>query len=144
MRTAISLCTLLVLASGPLPAQSHKPRVDAQGDPLPDAAIARLGTLRFVHLGGLKSVAVSPDGKMAASGVSKGESYYTGHAVYTESGAVDHTRGEWLTRTTIRLWDTATGRCLREIATPDAPVHALQFDATGRFLIAGCNRYMCC
>jgi hypothetical protein len=47
-------------------------RVDAAGDLLPDGAVARLGSLRLVHVGGVSAVAVSPDGTLLASGVRSG------------------------------------------------------------------------
>ncbi len=44
-----------------------RPAVDAHGDPLPDGAIARVGTLRFNHGDGLNALFFSPDGKTILS-----------------------------------------------------------------------------
>jgi RNA polymerase sigma factor (sigma-70 family) len=63
--------------AGPAPAT----QVDRHGDPLPDGAVARLGTMRFNHGEGLRQLHFSPDGK----------------TVYSEGGG-------WL-----RAWDAATG-----------------------------------
>jgi WD40 repeat protein len=51
------------------PAVLGQSRVDALGDPLPDRAIARLGTTRMRHHSGsgLGCIAWSPDGKMIAT-----------------------------------------------------------------------------
>src|SRR5262245_33272691 len=78
-----------VRAAPPADRQPATPaRTDAVGDPLPDRAVARIGTLRFRHAGAVYCVAYSPDGKLLAS-----------------AGADD----------AVRLWDPATGKEVRAI-----------------------------
>jgi RNA polymerase sigma factor (sigma-70 family) len=57
-------------------------RVDALGDPLPEGALLRLGTVRFRHPDGANGLVLSPDGRTLA----------------THGGD------------TIRVWDAATGK----------------------------------
>jgi RNA polymerase sigma factor (sigma-70 family) len=47
--------------------QPFEPRQDPHGDPLPDLAIARLGTLRFNHGDGLSNLRFTPNGKTIVS-----------------------------------------------------------------------------
>jgi WD40 repeat protein len=84
-------------------------RTDRQGDPLPPRAIARLGTLRF--RGARGSLEFSPDGKWLA-------------------GATDGS---------VTLWETATGREVRQIV---APAWYLSFSADGKRL-ACCDNLRC-
>lgn len=102
LRLGLVLC-LLGATSSLLPAVSGpgaKPRVDAQGDPLPPGAIARLGTIRLKHIGDVQAVAFSADGKhLASAGGDLG----------------------------IRLWDLSTGHNQRTLEGHTAPVRALAF-----------------
>ena len=70
-------------------AAKSAPKLDAFGDPLPDGAIARLGTVRFNHGDGMRSLVYSPDGKMIVS-VGNGRA---------------------------RVWDADTGAELRQFST---------------------------
>ncbi len=73
------------------PAQEAKqPRVDRFGDPLPEGALVRLGTMRLRHGNGT-TLAFTPDGK----------------SLLTAGG--DHT---------IRTWDLASGRLIHEQQLP--------------------------
>jgi RNA polymerase sigma factor (sigma-70 family) len=66
----------------PQPAEEKRPQLDQQGDPLPEGALLRLGTIRFRHPGGVNGIAISPDGK----------------SLVTEGFNA------------LRLWDPATGK----------------------------------
>src|SRR5258707_11518495 len=66
-------------------------RGDQYGDPLPEGAVAPLGTLRWRHTGRILCLSVSPDGKTLAS------------------AGKDQT---------LRLWDAATGKQLHRIDNP--------------------------
>jgi WD40 repeat protein len=118
-RTFLAAMAVLVLGADEPPSPSRPDRQDVRrdryGDPLPDGALARLGTARLVHIG-LRSAAVSADGTLAASG---GDDFK------------------------IRLWDTATGRLVRAIDAPDRPA-ALLLAPTGLRLFAVYGSFVCC
>jgi RNA polymerase sigma factor (sigma-70 family) len=88
-------------------------RTDRYGDPLPDAAVARLGTVRYNHADGLNALHFSPDGQTI---ISDGE----GH---------------------LCLWDAATGKPLRQFSRSNSslidPTVLLPDGKTMVFLIIG-------
>jgi RNA polymerase sigma factor (sigma-70 family) len=90
--------------------ESAPARLDLNGDPLPEGAVARLGTVRF-RMGGLVyACAWSPDGKiLAASSVDK----------------------------EIALFDGATGRQLRQLQGSSFSATSLAFAPDSRTLAAG-------
>src|SRR5260370_11483489 len=49
------------------PAPPKAARTDRYGDPLPEGAIARMGTLRFRHPTGVRSICISNDAKTLVS-----------------------------------------------------------------------------
>jgi WD40 repeat protein len=111
---------LLVLeqpARGEPPAEEKKSaRMDRYGDPLPEGAIARLGTVRLRHAGEIQDFTFSPDGKLLASVAKEG----------------DFVLG-W-TQTTIPLWDTATGKLVRRLPGHKGLIDTIAFSPDGRLL----------
>jgi WD40 repeat protein len=79
---------------------------DLYGDPLPDGAIARLGTIRLRHSEHIDELIFAPKGNFLAS---------------ISSGAT-------------RLWDTRTGKLLRQLPEPVRP-ECLVFSPDGQYLI---------
>jgi WD40 repeat protein len=90
-------------------------RLDLYGDPLPQGAIARLGTIRLRHPGHVASVDFSPNGRIVAS---------------TSWPGVG-----------IRLWEADTGRLIRSLETTrrNGP-RAAVFAPDGRRIAAACGR----
>ncbi len=108
--TSRALLTLLLIPSAALAAE---PRLDGNGDPLPDGALARFGSARLMH-GGVRHVEFAPDGKtLATSG---------------DDGA--------------RLWDVATGKELVVAHLPRTGEAVLTFTPDGAHLVGdrkGCR-----
>jgi WD40 repeat protein len=116
MRASLAVVVLALLTNSAVCAGGSKPQrkhVDFYGDPLPDGAVARLGTLRLRHARGVGIVALAPDGKVVASGD--------------------------LTATRVSLWDTATGKELHRLDARGIPVDALEFSPDGRLLATACE-----
>lgn len=111
----------------PLSAAKH---ADLYGDPLPDGAVMRLGTLRRRAVGA--TLAISADGKSIV-GVRGGNTIYTWDAVTGElrrkrelpgeslEPPVLSNDGRWMARATygpdrLEIWDVQIGRKIRELA----------------------------
>jgi RNA polymerase sigma factor (sigma-70 family) len=95
----------------PAPQADRKQRaVDPDGEPLPANAVLRLGTLHLRHRNALRSLAFSPDGRILAS-------------------------GGW--DTAVRLWDSSTGKELRQLPGPDKGVECIAFAPDGKTAAGG-------
>ncbi len=91
-------------------------RVDPYGDPLPEGASFRLGTIRLRHRSLFSGpAAFSPDGRTIASASNN---------------------QDW----GVYLWDVATGRLIRHLAGPanSSPFGPIAFSPDGRALLGGC------
>src|SRR5207248_6719035 len=65
--------------------------LDRHGDPLPQGAVARLGTVRLWHGPEARTISFAPDGKTVVT-----------------AGAFE-----------VRVWDAATGQLIRQVPNPD-------------------------
>jgi WD40 repeat protein len=106
-RLPVLFFALLLTASIPA---GDDPRTDRHGDPLPEGAVARLGSIRLRHESQVCCVAFSPDGKLLAS------------------GGLDRV---------IRFWDPATGKELRRLEGHTESVKGIAFSPDGRTLASG-------
>jgi RNA polymerase sigma factor (sigma-70 family) len=130
-------------------------RLDRHGDPLPEGAVARLGTLRFRVDGEIQKLTFAPDGKMIA--VVSGEGVWLLDAIngkplrhidsastlnprlaFSPDGkrllGTCEVRGKDRYRRLVRLWETASGRKLLECERND--VRWLGWSAEGQPLAA--------
>jgi WD40 repeat protein len=140
---------LLSMSVTVIPTRAYDPpskksaRLDAVGDPLPEGAIARLGTLRLVHRGGVAAVAVSPDGKLVASGAYDTPTLSRLADVSGKRDASDDKRAQASPRG-IRLWDTRTGKLIRDLQTPEGQTSCLLFSPDGTDLYGACGSHLGC
>jgi WD40 repeat protein len=139
-------------AASPAPPQAKpeapRVRVDRHGDPLPEGAIARLGTVRWRHGFMVEDLAYSPDGKSIAV-VGGGRditlwSAETGKELCQFPNRIDQpTRvafspdGKMLATADrlskmCRLWDVATGKELRQLQGHQNDVRGIAFSPDGK------------
>jgi WD40 repeat protein len=156
LRRLLPTLALLLLA----PAVRAEPvaRTDAQGDPLPDGALVRLGTRRFREGNPISAVTVAPDGKSVAVAAFDGvrilelpggkelrilkSAGFVNFAQVAYSpdgklvGAADHAGR-------IRFWDAVTGAEAGHVGDPAAArvvarsVGGFNFSGDGKYVAVG-------
>src|SRR5438445_391879 len=104
MRPSLAAAIFLLVVSA---IAAEAPAVDAQGDALPEHAIARIGSTRLRHGGVIDALAMSPDNRLIAS---------RGYDKF------------------IRVWEAKTGRLLWEFSTPQWGAYALAFSPDSKQL----------
>jgi WD40 repeat protein len=119
----------LLFVSQALGADTKKHATDSYGDPLPAGAIARLGSLRFLHDGTIGPVAISPDGKIIAAGQIYSRSRYEGRG---------HSSG-WSGQ--VRLWNTETGREIGRLGAT-WQICSVAFSPDGALLATGGSHHV--
>ncbi len=129
-------------------------RLDQAGDPLPDGAVARLGTIRFRHGGLIENLAFAADGKTLVScGAFDGMRFWdaaTGKEIQrfpeqTRAHSIALSPDGKLLAVTVRrenpkdepiaIRDFASGRLLRRFGHPQTPAKLL-FSPNGKVLAA--------
>jgi RNA polymerase sigma factor (sigma-70 family) len=126
--------------------KEKRPAVDANGDPLPTGAVARLGSVHFWHGDWSTALVFSPDGKLlAASRATPAEEdrvhvweRSSGKEVYEVRGNVAAFSPDGKTLATvangISLWDAATGKQIRRFG---GLATSLAFSPNGKLLASG-------
>lgn len=103
---ALGAVLLILSTSAWAETRPKEPRTDLYGDPLPEGAIARFGSIRFRHdTLEINSIAFSPDGKLLAS-----------------------CGGD----TTVRIWAVPTGRQIHRLKGHTKSVRSVAFSPDGR------------
>jgi RNA polymerase sigma factor (sigma-70 family) len=92
------------------PLLTARQRLDLHGDPLPQGALARLGTIRLRHGDRVTCLAFSPDGNNLASGG------------YDQA---------------VAIWDADTGKELARLTGHRTGIEAVAFSPDGKFLASG-------
>src|SRR5262249_26876630 len=127
--------------------------VDVHGDPLPEGALARLGTIRFRDANFIAATAPSPDGKLLALSNTRGILRLLDATTGREVRRF-HTAGGFLWMSfspdskllaavvghgdSILFWDVATGKAIRQLRPPDQSRLSsfVVFSADGKYIAA--------
>jgi WD40 repeat protein len=133
MSSLLLVCLMTLSAQGPA--------LDVHGDPLPDLARSRLGSVRFRHGCAVNHVAFTPDGKAIRAtstddivrvwDVRTGQEriHFPDRGAVSPDGRLIATSG-W--DPTLRLWDTATGKVVRTVTADGMLITSEAFSPDGK------------
>jgi WD40 repeat protein len=143
----------MIVAGLPAAAADKTVRNDAHGDPLPDGALARLGTIRFRDGHASGACALSPDGKLIAvpgNGIRPARllDVLTGKEVRQMKNALNSSNflafspdGKVLASSNfssqLTLWNAETGDVLQTLSNGQQPVSNFSFSGDGKHLVTG-------
>jgi WD40 repeat protein len=142
--TFLTLVAVLSTAS----ARSAEPRLDLHGDPLPEGAIARLGTLRLRHPLA-DNISYSPDGRQLITSGDDGAvriwEAATGKLLHKRRLPYGAVEPGWLSpdgdlhavwhAEALEVWDLRNGQRIRKLELTDVPeLSALAFAANGKLI----------
>jgi RNA polymerase sigma factor (sigma-70 family) len=133
-------------AAEPKKPEALQVRTDRHGDPLPDGAIARLGTVRWRHGFIVKELAYSPDGKKIATTDRTGCALSLWDAatgkelcripIFSQLEGLPFSPDGKMIATTEKsdcyLWDVATGKEVRRLQGHQKIVHRAAFSPDGK------------
>src|SRR5438132_2848132 len=114
----VLLLAPLAFRAGTQAAAEPQSRTDGYGDPLPEGALARIGTTRLVQGDIIRSLAFSPDGRILAS---------AGDSEVLPSGDTE----------SLLLWEAATGKQLGRLTGHRGNVYSIGFSPDGKLLASG-------
>jgi RNA polymerase sigma factor (sigma-70 family) len=134
-------------------------RTDRYGDPLPEGALTRLGTIRFRLGNGLYHMALAPDGKTAVSVGGNAQTQFWDVATGKEIRRIEWKQGgggriaaysadsRWVAtvddRGVLHLWESTTGKDLAQLHLKMDFTSSLSFSPDTTILAAGgaSNKY---
>ena len=130
-RACLVLGVLLTIAAraGSAEPAAAAAALDRYGDPLPEGAITRLGTIRLRHTDYVTDLIYAADGKTVAS--------------VGDYGAYGDTAPSTTARQVIHIWDAASGRELGRLKGHEKRVSRLAVSADGKYLASADSETVC-
>jgi WD40 repeat protein len=144
------LVGLLIFVGGACaepPDDKSSPRTDLYGDPLPEGAIARMGTLRFRFEEPVTEIVFAPDGKTIAATIRDGTVRLCETATGKELQSFKESKTEFSNpafsgdgkllgmlgaKSRLYLWDTATGKLRNRIGSSESEISCFSCAPDGK------------
>jgi WD40 repeat protein len=145
---AMGVTLSCLAADPPVKPEPAKPALDLYGDPLPQGAIARLGSVRFRHPWFVDEVTFSEDGKLLAASGPGGLIIWdraTGRKLHHIPGDREHGpraprfspdgKRLYYEDKTLCAWDLDKGAAVKDFQIPPAETRSIGYSPNGREVI---------